>query len=180
MEAAAKTIELLTQHHLPEKPHQLAYSQDWRLRPTTEPETPRRIEEWHNSRVQYMTFLSHADRGLLLTRSYYDLREEPASTNTPDASLIASSKPAGEKKKLSLSDYKNKKTSAPETPPPTEAAVAKIRDADRQTVPVTRHVSDSRPPNDSKSMVRPGEPENRRHTVTTVVDMRLVMPFPVA
>lgn len=172
MEAAAKSIELLTQHHLPEKPHQLAYSQDWRLRPTTEPENPRRIEEWHNSRVQYMTFLSHADRGLLLTRSYYDLREDPTNANTPDTSIIANSKPAGEKKKLSLSDYKNKKTSSSETPPPTEAAVAKIRDADRQAVQVTRHVSDSGPPNDTNPIDRQGEPENKRNTVTNMVDMR--------
>lgn len=118
MEAAAKTVELLTQRHLPEKPHNLSASPDWRhTKPTTE---SRPFEEWNSQRLQYSTFLSEADRGVLLTRPYYDMREEPPKPVPREVNAL-SSKNSSEKKKLSLSDYKNKKTTgaAPSPEPST-------------------------------------------------------------
>ncbi|RCI17367.1 hypothetical protein L249_2401 [Ophiocordyceps polyrhachis-furcata BCC 54312] len=101
MDAAAKTVQSLSQHILPERPHYLSNSPSWRYRDTGSS----RIEEWQNNRLQYMTLVSQADRGFLLTRSHYDMREEPPKP-IPRALAAAGDK----KKKLSLSDYKNKKT----------------------------------------------------------------------
>jgi hypothetical protein len=52
-----------------------------------------------------MTFVSDGDRGVLLTRSYDDMRDEPPapSTNTPP--VRSDKRPST---KISLSDYKNK------------------------------------------------------------------------
>ena len=49
-------------------------------------------------------------RGILLTRPAYDMREEPAKPAPKEINALAR---VGEKKKLSLSDYKNKKTATP-------------------------------------------------------------------
>ncbi|RDA90180.1 hypothetical protein CP533_1020 [Ophiocordyceps camponoti-saundersi (nom. inval.)] len=101
MDAAAKTVQSLSQHILPERPHYLSNSPGWRYRDTG----ASRIEEWQNNRLQYMTLVSQADRGFLLTRSHYDMREEPPK---PIPRALAAT--GDKKKKLSLSDYKNKKT----------------------------------------------------------------------
>ncbi|PHH69362.1 hypothetical protein CDD80_6791 [Ophiocordyceps camponoti-rufipedis] len=108
MDAAAKTVQSLSQHILPERPHHLSYSPHWRYRDVG----ASRFEEWHNTRLQYMTLVSQADRGFLLTRSHYDMREEPPKPVPP---------PVDKKKKLSLTDYKNKKTArvaSSASPPP--------------------------------------------------------------
>ncbi|RDA83414.1 hypothetical protein CP532_4823 [Ophiocordyceps camponoti-leonardi (nom. inval.)] len=102
MDAAAKTVQFLSQHILPERPHHLSNSPSWRYRDTGSS----RFEEWQNNRLQYMTLVSQADRGFLLTRSHYDMREEPPKP-IPRALAAAG---GDKKKKLSLSDYKNKKT----------------------------------------------------------------------
>lgn len=126
MEAAAKTVELLTQRTLPDTPYYLSNSPDWRYRPR--PDDHVRPEEWHSTRLQYSTLLAEADRGVLLTRPDYDMREDPPKPVSRDVNSL--SKPAGEKKKLSLSDYKNKKTLPASTSPP-EPAVSKLRDSER-------------------------------------------------
>lgn len=125
MEAAAKTVESLTQRILPEKPHHLSYSAQWRYRPR--PDDSKRFEEWHNTRLQYLTLVSEADRGVLLTRSYYDMREEPPKPSPREVSALAKT---SDKKKLSLSDYKNKKTVVVSASPP-EPSIAKKRDTER-------------------------------------------------
>ncbi|KAL0940988.1 uncharacterized protein CTRU02_203751 [Colletotrichum truncatum] len=104
MEAAAKKVQLLAQRILPDRPHHLSVSPDQRYR--VPPDHSKAFEEFKFQRLQYMTLLSDADRGMLLTRPYYDMREEPPNT-------IAAKEPnvKMEKKtvtKLSLSDYKNK------------------------------------------------------------------------
>ncbi|TQV97630.1 hypothetical protein V2A60_006627 [Cordyceps javanica] len=124
MEAAAKTVELLTQRTLPDTPYYLSNHPDWRYRPR--PDDHLRPEEWHSTRLQYSTLLAEADRGVLLTRPDYDMREEPPKPVSRDVAAL--SKAGGEKKKLSLSDYKNKKTAA--TSPP-EPSVSRLRDSDR-------------------------------------------------
>lgn len=135
MEAAAKTVQSLSQHILPENPHHLSYNPHWRYRPRPDDaahasRSGTRFEEWHNTRLQYMTLVSHADRGTLLTRSYYDMREEPPKPVPREVSALA--KAGGDKKKkLSLSDYKNKKTGAPSSASPPEPAIAKRKEGDR-------------------------------------------------
>ncbi|PFH55078.1 hypothetical protein XA68_10816 [Ophiocordyceps unilateralis] len=117
MDAAAKTVESLSQHILPERPHHLSYSPHWRYRDTG----ASRFEEWHNTRLQYMTLVSQADRGFLLTRSHYDMREEPPKPVPREVTALAGDK----KKKLSLSDYKNKKTAVASSASPPDSIVAK-------------------------------------------------------
>lgn len=136
MEAAAKTVEELSKSILPDKPHQLSFVPDWRYRPPPDADdaesrgAKRRFEEWHNTRLQYLTFVSEADRGTVLTRSYYDMREEPAKLVPREVSALAKSGSTGEKKKLSLSDYKNKKTGVASASPP-EPAIAKKKESER-------------------------------------------------
>lgn len=117
MEAAAETVRQLSRTILPERPHHLAQSPDWRSRCHPD-DTSRRYEEWHDSRLQYMTFLTEADRGTLFTRGYYDIRQEPPRPVSKDVNALARGAPP--KKTLSLSDYKNKKTATPASasPPP--------------------------------------------------------------
>ncbi|OAQ99053.1 hypothetical protein LLEC1_02484 [Akanthomyces lecanii] len=123
MEAAAKTVELLTQRTLPDKPYYLSNHPDWRYRPR--PDDHLRPEEWHCTRLQYSTLLPDADRGILLTRPDYDMREEPPKPVSRDVTAL--SKAGGEKKKLSLSDYKNKKTAATS---PSEPSISKLRETE--------------------------------------------------
>ncbi|KAJ2896342.1 hypothetical protein MKZ38_005606 [Zalerion maritima] len=103
MEAAEKNIKILAEKVLPQRPHQLNLSMTRRYR------VPQHSEEYEEQKIrplQYMTFVSEADRGVLYTRAYYDVREEDAPVATPKSSLLAAPEP---KKKLSLKDYKNKK-----------------------------------------------------------------------
>ncbi|KAK2605961.1 hypothetical protein QQS21_003687 [Conoideocrella luteorostrata] len=138
MEAAAKTVEVLSKRILPEKPHHLAGSTTWRYRPPPEGEetesrgAKRRFEEWRNPRLQYLTFLSEADRGTLFTRPYYDMREEPLKPVPREVSALSKAGGTGEKKKLSLSDYKNKKTGVTASASPPEPAIAKRKESERK------------------------------------------------
>lgn len=165
MEAAAKTVELLTQRILPDKPHNLSKSPDWRFRvPLDESKLgPKYLEEWDNRRLQYTTFLSEADRGVLLTRPYYDMRIEPPKPVPRDLTNLA--KPAGEKKKLSLSDYKNKKTgvASDATPEPTSTKKHDGQRADSRQVSESRKLENKSRDSDHK----PPKPP-----VHHVVDMR--------
>ncbi|KYK55757.1 hypothetical protein DCS_07721 [Drechmeria coniospora] len=134
MDAAAKTVESLSQHVLPEKPHHLSYNPHWRFRPrhqdaAHEAIKSSRFEEWHNTRLQYMTLVSQADRGTLLTRSYYDMREEPPKPVPREVAALARS--GVEKKKLSLSDYKNKKTALPSSSSPPDHSAARKSETER-------------------------------------------------
>ncbi|KAK4095110.1 hypothetical protein Purlil1_806 [Purpureocillium lilacinum] len=132
MDAAAKTVESLSEHILPEKPHHLSYHTNWRYRVRPDDPAPGsrpRFEEWHNTRLQYMTLVSQADRGTLMTRSYYDMREEPPKPVPREVSALAAG--GDKKKKLSLSDYKNKKTGTPSSASPPEPAIAKKLDGER-------------------------------------------------
>ncbi|UZP42294.1 hypothetical protein NXS19_010110 [Fusarium pseudograminearum] len=95
MEAAAKTVQQLTQRILPEKPHHLSYSADWRYHVPANESRQKHPEEWDITRLQYSTLVSEADRGVLLTRSYYDMRVEPRN---PSLATWASSQRAARRK----------------------------------------------------------------------------------
>ena len=187
MEAAAETVKQLTRTILPERPHQLAQSPDWKCRyPPDEP--AKRPEEWHDTRLQYMTFLSDADRGVLFTRNYYDFRPEPTKHATKEASALA--KGSATKKTLSLSDYKNKKTTgvSPSDPPadstPTQAS---RKHADRHSAAPgsdnSRAAPDHKAPPESSTRVE-GKKNTTESSATSktkgpseniVVDMRYAM-----
>ncbi|EGR52838.1 uncharacterized protein TRIREDRAFT_21249 [Trichoderma reesei QM6a] len=126
MEAARKTIKELGQRILPERPHHLAFHPEWRFRPG--PGDGNAFEEWNHPRLQYLTLLSDSDRGILLTKSDYDMREEPAKPLPREVNALAK---GGEKKKLSLSDYKNKKTGATSSTSPPEPSIARKKESER-------------------------------------------------
>ncbi|KAF5017539.1 hypothetical protein F66182_10521 [Fusarium sp. NRRL 66182] len=159
MEAAAKTVQQLTQRILPEKPHHLSYSPDWRYYLPANESRQKHYEEWDNTRLQYSTLVSEADRGVLLTRSYYDMRVEPPKPVPRDVGILAK---GGEKKKLSLSDYKNKKTSGvtseTSTPEPTSA---KKRDLERASAE-PKSVPETRKPDSQRQRERERERERER------------------
>lgn len=107
MEAAAETIRGL-RAILPDKPHQLAKTPDWVAKEKDISSSPNFREEYHHTRLGYMTFSSEADRGLLFTRSYDDIR--PAKPMPREVNALSRS---GATKKLSVNDYLKKKSAAP-------------------------------------------------------------------
>jgi hypothetical protein len=114
MEAAAKSIESLVSSYLPTRPHYLSIS------PTTRYQqhpSDTRLEEEAIRPLQYTTFLHDVDRGILLTRPYFDIRKDPDPS--PEDNAPSSPKPRADPNKtvtkLSLKDYKNRKK---ETTPP--------------------------------------------------------------
>ncbi|KAJ3555820.1 hypothetical protein NPX13_g10279 [Xylaria arbuscula] len=117
MEEAAKSIKTLAEQILPKQPYYLTLSptRKYQVHPD---ET--RFDEQDIRPLQYTTLVGgEADRGVLLTRAYYTVREEPnARTNapTPTTLKIDPSKP---RKVLSLKDYKNKKAEG-DSPPKLE------------------------------------------------------------
>ncbi|KAI0884749.1 uncharacterized protein GGS22DRAFT_146568 [Annulohypoxylon maeteangense] len=116
MEEATKTIETLVKNILPFKAHYLSLDTTRRYREQTD---DKRLEEQVIRPLQYTTFISDAERGILLTRAYFDVREEPVNpanaTDTPTPKKTDPNKP---KTKLSLKDYKNKKKSPDGEEPP--------------------------------------------------------------
>ncbi|KAG5933669.1 hypothetical protein E4U59_006701 [Claviceps monticola] len=143
MEAAAKKLDVLSQRILPPNPHYLSFSASWRHPSQPEDEAAadprtatRRFEEWHQPRLQYPTFLSDTERGLLLTRSYHDMREEPTKPLPRDVTtLLRGATGTGEKKKLSLSDYRNKKTVVAAQASTPNLAAAKQKESERVMPP---------------------------------------------
>ncbi|PNP50841.1 hypothetical protein THARTR1_08462 [Trichoderma harzianum] len=129
MEAARKSIEVLSQRILPERPHHLAFHPEWRFRPSHGDGNS--FEEWHHPRLQYLTLLSEADRGVLFTKSDYDMREEPA-------------KPL---------PRENKKTGATSSTSPPEPSIAKKKESERagELSASTGATSDPRSASESKS-----------------------------
>ncbi|KAK3343902.1 hypothetical protein B0T25DRAFT_462744 [Lasiosphaeria hispida] len=110
MDGAAKRIDKVVKDILPRSPHHLTLSLDRKF--------PSPDGFWFtgaSSPLQYMTFLSDAHRGILITRPSYEIRQEHES-----APLLMPAKvlAKGEvKKKLSFKDYQNKKKSASPTDP---------------------------------------------------------------
>ncbi|KAJ0125503.1 hypothetical protein J7T55_006852 [Diaporthe amygdali] len=101
MEVAAERIRSAVKNLLPERPHHLALSLDRKY-----PVPPNFWD--HQSPLQYSTFLSDADRGLLLTRPYFDICDEPEPpVPTRQSTPLAGAKKTGNK--VSLEFWKSKK-----------------------------------------------------------------------
>ncbi|KAI6089037.1 hypothetical protein F4821DRAFT_71474 [Hypoxylon rubiginosum] len=108
MEEATKTIDTLVKNILPTKAHYLSVD----TRRFRQHVDEKRLEEQEIRPLQYTTFVSDAERGILLTRAYFDVREEPANpTNATSTPLPRKTDPNKPKTKLSLKDYKNRKKS---------------------------------------------------------------------
>lgn len=127
MEEATKTIDTLVKNILPFKAHYLSLDTSRRYPPHAD---DKRLEEQDIRPLQYTTFVSDADRGIILTRAYFDIREETATpanaTSTPTPRRNdPNNKP---KTKLSLKDYKNRKKSpGPDGEEPPKSAALPIK-----------------------------------------------------
>lgn len=117
MDGAVKSIEKVAQRILPADPHHLSLS--------LESKFPKPQGFWFQGgsrSLQYMTFVSDADRGILIARPSYDICEE----EKPAVPMPVKTLAKGEvKKKLSIKDYQRKKNasaSPPESGPPKPGA----------------------------------------------------------
>lgn len=146
MDAAAKSVRALTRDAFPSTPYHLSHRPEKKYRL---PPDHRRFEEWYTTDLQYLTFLSDVDRGVLLTRPEYDMREDPKPTaREPDAAL----KPGPDKKKMTLSDYKHKKTTGHRSASPPEPLLAKKKERDRGDGPVSAPAPPDKLAPDSKRL----------------------------
>ncbi|KAK3487078.1 hypothetical protein B0T13DRAFT_452236 [Neurospora crassa] len=167
MEGAEKNADRLAKRILPQRPHHLTLSLTDKY--------PEPAGFWYTGkshRLQYTTFLSDCDRGILITRPSYDICEEPASAPSampPKPTLLN-----GEaKKKLSLKDYQRRNQS-PQDPSATPRLDAKseskgdtkVNGTVERNAPVKENVK----PDDAKAKTKPvrtegGESEKPRITV---------------
>lgn len=100
METTADRIRSVVKNILPERPHHLSLYSDRKYRVPP--------NYWHHqSPLQYSTFISDADRGVLLTRPYFDICEEPEPS---PAAYQATPRPLPKKlNKMSFKDYQKAK-----------------------------------------------------------------------
>lgn len=100
METTADRIRSVVKNILPERPHHLSLYPDRKY-----PVPPNYWQ--HQSPLQYSTFISDADRGILLTRPYFDICDEPEPS---PAIPQTTSRPALKKlNKMSFKDYQKAK-----------------------------------------------------------------------
>lgn len=168
MEGAEKNADRLAKRILPQRPHHLTLSLTDKY--------PEPAGFWYTGkshRLQYTTYLSDCDRGILITRPSYDICEEPASA--PSAMPPKPPLPNGEaKKKLSLKDYQKWRKQSPQDPPATPKADAKpeakgdtkVNSTVERSAPVKENVK----PDNTKAKTKPariegGESEKPRITV---------------
>ncbi|KAI1381487.1 hypothetical protein F4677DRAFT_440702 [Hypoxylon crocopeplum] len=184
MEEATKTIDTLVKNILPFKAHYLSLDTTRRYRPHVD---DKRLEEQDIRPLQYTTFVSDAERGILLTRAYFDVREEPANPiNATDTPTPRNNDPNKPKTKLSLKDYKNRKRSPDGEEPPKSAtqptkvnAPLKLPDPPAKEMDnrrnVKREIPDTKP--DLKSEARrnhSSSPEKKRRIAEPEQDVKPV------
>lgn len=102
MDGVARRAEGVAQRFLPERPHHLCIDAKRRF--------PNPTGFWYSGQsagLQYMTYLSDADRGVLLTLPFFEIRDEPDTLKPPPNTAAR-----GEaKKKMTFKDYQNRKKS---------------------------------------------------------------------
>jgi hypothetical protein len=102
MDGAARRADKVAQRVLPERPHHLSKDANRKY-----PGPPGFWFTGPSQRLQYMTYISDADRGVLLTLPFFEILDEPENL-TPSMASIS----RGEaKKKMSFKDYQNRKKS---------------------------------------------------------------------
>lgn len=106
-----KRVDKIAKRILPDQPHHLSVSTSRRF--------PIPSGFWFDgfsSRLQYMTYLSDADRGVLLTRPSYEIRDDPEAKNIHNSSdANHQTEPKKPVTKMSFKDYQNRKKS-PQSP----------------------------------------------------------------
>lgn len=108
METSADKIRSVVKNLLPERPHHLSLYPDRKY-----PVPP---NYWHHqSPLQYSTFISDADRGVLLTRPYFDICDEPDPSPVNPQPAVRTG-PKKTLNKMSFKDYKKQKEKAPTSP----------------------------------------------------------------
>lgn len=107
MEEAADRIRSVVKNLLPERPHHLS------LYPDRKYKVPPNFWQ-HQSPLQYSTFISDADRGILLTRPYFDICDEPEPESTSSGAVRNG--PKKTLNKMSFKDYKKQKEKASTSP----------------------------------------------------------------
>ncbi|KAF2967127.1 hypothetical protein GQX73_g6451 [Xylaria multiplex] len=117
MEVTAKSIESLAEQILPKQPYYLSLSPTRKYRIHA---GEKRLDEQDIRHLQYTTLVGgEADRGVLITRAYFTVRDEPNSpTNAPTPTTLKVD-PKKPRKTVTLKDYKNKKVEG-ESPPKSE------------------------------------------------------------
>ncbi|KAI2625554.1 hypothetical protein GGS21DRAFT_307857 [Xylaria nigripes] len=116
MDGAAKSIDSLVEKILPKQPYYLSLSPTckYRIRPGEN-----RIDEQDHRPLQYTTLVGgEADRGVLITRAYFSVRDEPKPFNAPAPTML-NVDPNKPRKKMTLKDYKSKKIEG-DSPPKLE------------------------------------------------------------
>ncbi|KAI0008469.1 hypothetical protein F4779DRAFT_448231 [Xylariaceae sp. FL0662B] len=185
MDEATKTIDSLVKNILPVKAHYLSVSATRRYRPHPD---QKRLEEQDIRPLQYTTFVSDADRGVLLTRAYFDVREEPVNPKNAIGASMPRSDPNKPKLKLTLNDYKNKKRSpdgeSPSKPivQPTKSDAPKGNEAPKKAPdPATKDMENHRDVKKSAPYTKPEarrsrspSPERRKRGAETEQDPRPV------
>ncbi|KAJ9149874.1 hypothetical protein NKR23_g3929 [Pleurostoma richardsiae] len=157
MDGAAKKVNLVANRILPDRPHHLSLS------PTRRYPVPSGFWQ-NNSPLQYSTLLSEADRGVLLTRPYYDIREEPetAVVNSSDPVPRPDSKKTVNK--MSFKDYQKQKK-IPMSP--SEHGLSAKVEMRQKEAAETRAGRDSTQPEsgdkDPEVLQRSKAPDSRRH-----------------
>ncbi|KAI1734946.1 hypothetical protein F4680DRAFT_329710 [Xylaria scruposa] len=107
MEPAATSIKSLAEHILPKQPYYLSLSPTRRYR--VHPDE-KRLDEQDIRPLQYTTLVGgEADRGVLITRAYFTVREEPSASSNAPTPVTLKVDPNKPRKKVSLKDWKNKK-----------------------------------------------------------------------
>ncbi|KAI6360120.1 hypothetical protein MCOR25_006828 [Pyricularia grisea] len=110
--AAAQRVDNLAQRMFPERPHHLSVSPTRRY-----PVPPDFFHQY--SQLEYMTFLSDTDRGILLTRPYYDIREDQSDPLAPNStSAIPRSETKKTMNKMSFKDYQQSRAKKVASPMP--------------------------------------------------------------
>ncbi|KAI0202589.1 hypothetical protein F4808DRAFT_67035 [Astrocystis sublimbata] len=111
------SIKELADNILPKQPYYLSLSptRTYRIHPSEG-----HYDEQDHKHLQYLTFVGgEADRGVLLTRAYFAVREEPNALTDAPLSTVPKIDPNKPRKKVSLKDWKNKKAEG-DSPPKSE------------------------------------------------------------
>lgn len=108
METSADRIRSVVKNLLPERPHHLSLYPDRKY-----PVPPNYWQQ--QSPLQYSTFVSDADRGVLLTRPYFDICDEPDPSPVNSQPAVRTG-PRKALNKMSFKDYKKQKEKAPTSP----------------------------------------------------------------
>lgn len=151
MEATADRIRSVVKNLLPERPHHLS------LYPDRKYPVPQNFwRQQHTSLLQYSTFISDADRGVLLTRPYFDICDEPDPTPA-SAQSTARTGPKKTLNKMSFKQYKEQREKASISPTEngipvkSEEKSATLKDALRKDNNSTKVYRDSGSQQDSKA-----------------------------